>query len=1129
MSRRSHPLFIVLALALAARCAANPLGGVVTAGSARIDQAVTGLTSIHQATDRAIINWQSFSNASGELIRFQQPGSTAVTLNRVVGADPSVLAGGLQANGRVFLINPAGILFTSTATVDTAGLVASTLGIRDADFLAGRYAFSQDPSRTLAAIINQGRITARESGHVVLIAPLVNNSGHITAALGQVAIAGTTRAVVDIDGKGLIHLDIGPTGHGDVSLPADAASAQLRHVAGSPQIIEAGTVVEKNGVVSLRRAEGLVLNSGTIAVDGAAGKSAGQVVIKSSQATVLAPTSVIRADGQGAASAGGTVAVLSQGRTHVADGGRISARGGASGNGGAIEVSGDQVFVRGQLDAGAESGIPGTVLLDPTTLHIVWNNTGTLDSTFTGNGGQIAPTDGGANESIDVATLEAFTGANIVLQAQSSIILDNSNSEGGNGVVLLQPNTSLALQTVAAGSITFVNPNDVIQTQGTGRISVTAGTTDGSLASIQVGVLQTADQSISLRAGNGTRAGTSPGTLRGGFVAFRDLRAGAGAINVQAPGGDVFVGGINSNLASVPAATSAVITAFNQIRDGAEFPAALNFEVGPSNVVAGSLVLSAQGKSVNAAAGSFDGIGSGSAPIQMSAQILDLSSRGNVNLVQTGPLTLRDGRVGNATDPQKATFDLQASGGALTFDPGVGDQQLSVAGGVNISVTGGDILSTNNKALNLVGVGGAPIPDLTLIANGAIGTAAVPIGMQAASIQARARAGGAFLAPGSATTLRGVNASGDIEVNSGAGDLTVQSVLTGGGSVTLRAAAGSILSGGAAGSVNVGTTKKLVTVANAVGTAARPIQTVMGGTANEFDATARNGGVFLANQGKEIFIGTVTANGDVVISNHDSEFTHGGTIFVTSITASTISLSASGQGSSRVESGSILGLANPAGPNLVATGFGANQLTATGIVMASANNTAAGHDAPSLTVDVKGVLTVSAGALDEVQIDSNSSVAASVVIAGCVDPSHQLLVANRPPGVVQFFLNPDCLAQVAQQAGTQLAVNVGQLTANTASTVAVNLIQQAVDAARSGANPGLVFLPSGDRGTNESELASDRAKYVAGEYGSLHERHGCSLSRAPGGQPSPLAASPLLMMVWLLILLRRRAQEPCAS
>ena len=49
----------------------------------------------------------------------------------------SNIAGRLTADGRVLLINPNGILFTRTAQVNTGSFMASTLDIKDEDFING--------------------------------------------------------------------------------------------------------------------------------------------------------------------------------------------------------------------------------------------------------------------------------------------------------------------------------------------------------------------------------------------------------------------------------------------------------------------------------------------------------------------------------------------------------------------------------------------------------------------------------------------------------------------------------------------------------------------------------------------------------------------------------------------------------------------------------------------------------------------------------------------------------------------------------------------------------------------------------------------------------------------------------
>lgn len=88
---------------------ANPQGGTVVGGAASIGAAGNSLT-VKQTTNRAIVNWKSFSIGNGQTTRFVQPSASAAILNRVTGGDPSVLLGRLQSNGQVYLINPNGVM-----------------------------------------------------------------------------------------------------------------------------------------------------------------------------------------------------------------------------------------------------------------------------------------------------------------------------------------------------------------------------------------------------------------------------------------------------------------------------------------------------------------------------------------------------------------------------------------------------------------------------------------------------------------------------------------------------------------------------------------------------------------------------------------------------------------------------------------------------------------------------------------------------------------------------------------------------------------------------------------------------------------------------------------------------------
>ncbi|MEN6566463.1 MAG: filamentous hemagglutinin N-terminal domain-containing protein, partial [Veillonellales bacterium] len=112
---------------------AMPQGGQVSSGTGAISQTGNTMT-VNQATDKLSVNWQSFNIAHNEHVNFTQPSASAVALNRVVGNDSSSIYGQLTANGKVFLINPNGILFAPGSQVNVGGIVASTLNMSDKDF-----------------------------------------------------------------------------------------------------------------------------------------------------------------------------------------------------------------------------------------------------------------------------------------------------------------------------------------------------------------------------------------------------------------------------------------------------------------------------------------------------------------------------------------------------------------------------------------------------------------------------------------------------------------------------------------------------------------------------------------------------------------------------------------------------------------------------------------------------------------------------------------------------------------------------------------------------------------------------------------------------------------------------------
>ncbi|WP_176442607.1 filamentous hemagglutinin N-terminal domain-containing protein [Noviherbaspirillum humi] len=225
-----------------------PSGGRVVSGAVSVAQSGASMT-VNQSTLKAIIEWKRFDIGRDAAVRFNQPDSSAIALNRVTGTAPSEIYGRLQANGQVFLVNPQGILFGPTAQVNVGSLAASTMSIADPDFKAGRYLFARKTGA--AQVVNQGTIMAGEGGYVSLLAPSVRNEGVITARLGSVAMAAGDKVALNLSGNGLV--DIKVDGATVKSL------VENRHM-----IIAEGGTVYMDARAAGKLAGAVVSNSGTV-------------------------------------------------------------------------------------------------------------------------------------------------------------------------------------------------------------------------------------------------------------------------------------------------------------------------------------------------------------------------------------------------------------------------------------------------------------------------------------------------------------------------------------------------------------------------------------------------------------------------------------------------------------------------------------------------------------------------------------------------------------------------------------------------------------------------------------------------------------------------------------------------
>ena len=248
-----------------------PQGPTVVTGSVNVGTPVNNGLTINQSSAHAIVNWNSFSIGRPNSVTFVQPGASSAILNRVTGSTPSSIAGQLNANGQVFLVNPNGISITSTGSVRVGGgFVASTLDIRNSDFMEGRLDFFGNG--TSAAVNNAGRISTAPGGFVALLGGSVSNSGIISVPLGRVGLGSGERAALDLYGDGFLQVAV-PTGSainralvnssGRISAPG--GRIELKAATVQQAVREA---VNVSGIVSARSVSG---HNGAIVLGGGAG------------------------------------------------------------------------------------------------------------------------------------------------------------------------------------------------------------------------------------------------------------------------------------------------------------------------------------------------------------------------------------------------------------------------------------------------------------------------------------------------------------------------------------------------------------------------------------------------------------------------------------------------------------------------------------------------------------------------------------------------------------------------------------------------------------------------------------------------------------------------------------------
>ncbi|MDI9635466.1 filamentous hemagglutinin N-terminal domain-containing protein, partial [Geitlerinema splendidum] len=483
-------------------------------------------------------SFEQFGLNEGQVANFLSNPQVRNILGRVTGGSPSLIHGLLQVSGgnsNLFLVNPAGIVFGPSASLNLpAAFTATTatrigldnqwlnvLGDNNWSALGGTPNAFQFDGNSTGLILNQGRLGVDAGASLTLLGGNVINTGILEAPGGNITIAA-------IPGENVVR--ISQDGHVlSLDLPlaqtaANASNAEPQTLS-LPQLLSGSSVhhadrigINQAGEVVIS-GSGLAIASGQLNVSGEVGGTInvigdrvnvvnaqidasgthgggsvriggdyrGQGQIPNALNTFIDNNSIISADAI-LTGDGGNIFIWSDRNTRID--GTLTARGGSlAGNGGFIETSGKDILSVSSLpDASATHGLSGTWLIDPRDIRIV-----------SGGGGAI-----GENE-VDVANINAALdrGTNV------SLTTSGAGTEQGN--------------------ITQASNAPIEKTSGANtRLELTA------------------DNDITLNAGisnSSNRGALEVNLVAGGSISSQGISTGGGYLNLESRGGSITTNG----------------------------------------------------------------------------------------------------------------------------------------------------------------------------------------------------------------------------------------------------------------------------------------------------------------------------------------------------------------------------------------------------------------------------------------------------------------------------------------------------------------------------------------------------------------------------------------------------------
>ncbi|WP_204103528.1 MULTISPECIES: CHAT domain-containing protein [Spirulina sp. CCY15215] len=687
-------------------------------------------------------SFEQFGLNSGQIAEFLSNPQIQNIFSRIVGGDPSIINGLIEVTGgnsNLYLLNPAGIVFGSGASLNVPGdftaTTATGIGFGGnhwfnvsgsnnyTDFNGNPAQFAFDLEQP-GIIVNAGNLTLNPEQNLTLLGGAVINTGTLTTEGGNIlisAVPGSSTIRISQPGS-LLSLEIEPprdsqgnlTAFQAIDLPELLTGTDTGITANGEETVQfndSGTVAPFT--VGTALSTGIIDSSGTIGQGGTvhflgdkvalldharidvSGETGGGIVrvggdylgggtVPNAQFNFGGENISINADARNIGD-GGTVIIWSDDATRFY--GNISARGGQNGgDGGFIETSGKNYLdvFGASIDASAVAGNAGEWLLDPRNV--------TITNTTSGGGfagGIFTPTSDDAKINVTEIENALIAGFNV------TITTGNTGNQQGNITVATTINP------------TFVNGNLTLTLNAANDIFVNADIMNGdAIDANQFNVALIAGGNINTTAATiNTSKSVTTGTLASG-----------GNITMQA-GGAIATGRLD---------TSAELTGFGDIASGGN----ITLTAGSSINITGAIdtsgmnadgVMTARGGDVTIASGRTPGSNITFTTIDTTASNAEDLVGGRVAIDAYG-LVRGSGTLANGNTIDTSTTRGGGGAIAITHDGGFNNIDFTVGGATKNGTAGG------LNSLTQLASGSFPV-----LANGGLAPG-TPVGISITSI-----------------------------------------------------------------------------------------------------------------------------------------------------------------------------------------------------------------------------------------------------------------------------------------------------------------------------------------------------------------------------------------------------------